>query len=59
MLAGGGRTLGLLIHWGEHAERKDRKSVAAVHNFRMLMEAGGPKRLFKKLAALGLRGGED
>jgi hypothetical protein len=32
--------------------RKDRKSVAAVHNFRALMKAGGPKQFFKKLAAL-------
>jgi hypothetical protein len=32
--------------------RKDRKSVAAVHNFRALMKAGGPKQFFRKLAAV-------
>jgi hypothetical protein len=36
---------------GKHL-RTDKKSVAAVHNFRVLMKAGGPRRFFRKLAAV-------
>jgi hypothetical protein len=31
---------------------KDRKARAAVHNFRALMKAGGPRKFFKRVAAL-------
>jgi len=32
--------------------KKDRKAAAAAHNFRVLMEAGGPRRFFEQVAAL-------
>lgn len=32
--------------------KSDKKTTAAVYNFRVLMEAGGPKRFFKQVAAL-------